>query len=700
MLTLDKISKDYGKKKNRFSCLTNVSVSFNDSSLNLIVGKSGSGKTTLSNIIGGLDSQTSGKLFFNDIEISKKNIDGYRNKNVSFVFQQFNLIESFTIKENFKIAFDLCQKTMDENVLRSILEKVSLLDNDILLSEFLSRYPKQLSVGQKQRVAIAIALVKNPSILILDEPTSALDEANSNKLVSLVKELSKSITVIITSHNKELFIDYADQVIGIVNKQTTILKAYEEKDECETTPNIKRGFFSFKETLKIALLNLKNKKMKLGTSLILSTLTVVLFGLAFLFQTCDVNEVRLRTQIQAGIKDALIVNTDEYYNHASYFHSYKKAQLSESQISYIENYTEGKCAPYYSYYSNLSLGSSFASSTKDVPSFLSEYLSLYYYVEVDSNSGLSDLSLTRYSELQNDTICRLPEKFDEVAISDLAAEVLKDEGLIQYINASSETITYVKSVDELIGLKLRNGLTITGIYSTSDNALEFWKPYLGKTYEDLQEFKNYEYINNARNGFSLSQCMLTKSGFSKSDSQKGANNIDSSYYVSLKGNYRSDFDFINSFKNGFRFVELQNWYSGYTNIIETFTSYFRVISWIVITILILVSFIITLNFFYSNIKAMEKDLGIFKAMGASKIAIALIILIQSLIVSVLEVIVAIIALLIISMVINSSVSVSLLSLNISIVSLQFLILLFSALLVSLFTSRKALTQTPINVIQQ
>ena len=199
MLELKNIFKEYRKST---PVLRNVCVSFQSKGLNLLVGPSGSGKTTLLNIIGGMDSSTAGRMFFDGKEITKRNVDSYRNTDVSFVFQDMNLIPSFTLRENLRLAFDLCQRKMTDKEVTTLLESVGLPDNGMTMDELLRRRPYELSIGQMQRFAIARSLIKNPRILLLDEPTNALDEDNAKKILSLLKALSKDRTVIVSSHDR------------------------------------------------------------------------------------------------------------------------------------------------------------------------------------------------------------------------------------------------------------------------------------------------------------------------------------------------------------------------------------------------------------------------------------------------------------------------------------------------------------------
>ena len=280
MLKLEKIEKRYSAKDNLI--LSDVNLEFQDCSFNLIFGKSGSGKTTLLNIIGGLDKHTNGNICFNNKIVDEKNLDEFRNSQVSFVFQKINLVESLSIRENFKIAFDLCKKPMTNETIEKVLKRVSLPDNDVDLKIFLKKKPNQLSVGQAQRVAIARSLIKDPSILIFDEPTSALDNENSKNVLKLLKDLSKDRIVIISSHDKGLFFENADQVIKIESGTASVIKENKNTRKENKINPFKKGFFSFVETLKIAILNLKNKKIRLATSVIISVIAMSLFGAFFL----------------------------------------------------------------------------------------------------------------------------------------------------------------------------------------------------------------------------------------------------------------------------------------------------------------------------------------------------------------------------------------------------------------------------------
>ncbi len=206
------LSKTYHVKKGEpVQALRNVNLTFGDTGMVFILGKSGSGKSTLLHLMGGLDKPTAGEIVLDgqsSANFKDADWDRYRNHNVGFVFQEYNLLPEFTVRDNVGIALELQKKKVDESVIDDILKEVELEDMG-------KRKPAELSGGQRQRVAIARALVKNPKILFADEPTGALDENTGKSILALLKKLSAGKLVIVVTHDRDFAEAYGDRIIEL-----------------------------------------------------------------------------------------------------------------------------------------------------------------------------------------------------------------------------------------------------------------------------------------------------------------------------------------------------------------------------------------------------------------------------------------------------------------------------------------------------
>ena len=195
-ITLSKISKEYTSKKlPSVKALDEVSFSLPDKGLFFVIGKSGSGKSTLLNIIGGIDSPTSGFLAINRERLDysdEKSFNAYRSNMVGFVFQEFNLIEDFSIRDNVRLPLLSVGDDISEEELDELLETVGL-------SGYKDKTPSCLSGGERQRVAIIRALAKKPKILLADEPTGNLDSESSRVIFDILKKLSHDMPVLVVT---------------------------------------------------------------------------------------------------------------------------------------------------------------------------------------------------------------------------------------------------------------------------------------------------------------------------------------------------------------------------------------------------------------------------------------------------------------------------------------------------------------------
>lgn len=205
------VKKEYQMGEVTIKALDNTSFTIEKGELVVIVGPSGAGKTTCLNILGGMDSVTSGKVLVDGKEVNKlknKELIKYRREDIGFVFQFYNLVQNLTAIENVELATQICKNSLEPE---TIIKKVGLKDR-------MKNFPSQLSGGEQQRVAIARAIAKNPKLLLCDEPTGALDYKTGKQILKLLQDTCRkeNMTVIIITHNSAIA-PMADKVIHFKN---------------------------------------------------------------------------------------------------------------------------------------------------------------------------------------------------------------------------------------------------------------------------------------------------------------------------------------------------------------------------------------------------------------------------------------------------------------------------------------------------
>lgn len=211
LIEFKKVTKCYDLGEKKILAADNISFTIDEGEFVVILGPSGAGKSTVLNLLGGMDYATDGEIIINGKNIagySDDELTDYRAENVGFVFQFYNLVPTLTAFENVALIRDVVKSSLDEvEVLKSVG-----------LEEHINKFPSQLSGGEQQRVSIARAICKNPSMLLCDEPTGALDSETGVIILDLLQQMSheKNKTVIIVTHNTALA-QAADRVIRIRN---------------------------------------------------------------------------------------------------------------------------------------------------------------------------------------------------------------------------------------------------------------------------------------------------------------------------------------------------------------------------------------------------------------------------------------------------------------------------------------------------
>ena len=220
-IEFNKITKLYKMGEIVIPALDEAEFTIERGELVCILGPSGAGKTTCLNILGGMDSPTSGTLYIDDTDITSlkgKQLITYRREDGGFVFQFYNLIQNLTALENVELAVQLCQDYIEPV---QVLAKVGLKDR-------MNNFPAQLSGGQQQRVAIARALAKNPKLLLCDEPTGALDDKTGQQILQVLEDTCRKekMTVIIVTHNSAIS-QMADRIIRFKNGKVASIQKNE-----------------------------------------------------------------------------------------------------------------------------------------------------------------------------------------------------------------------------------------------------------------------------------------------------------------------------------------------------------------------------------------------------------------------------------------------------------------------------------------
>lgn len=215
---LEQVTKVYRMGEVEIRAVDGIDFEINKGEFVVIVGPSGAGKTTVLNILGGMDSASTGKVLVDGKDVAKYNqrkLTSYRRDDIGFVFQFYNLIPNLTALENVELALQICKNPLDA---LTVLKEVGL-------EERKSNFPAQLSGGEQQRVSIARALAKNPKLLLCDEPTGALDYQTGKAILKLLQDMcrEKGMTVIVITHNTAIT-PMADRVIRIKNGKVSSMQ--------------------------------------------------------------------------------------------------------------------------------------------------------------------------------------------------------------------------------------------------------------------------------------------------------------------------------------------------------------------------------------------------------------------------------------------------------------------------------------------
>lgn len=485
MLELRNVSKSYKMKKGiQNHVLKNISLKFDSVGMTFILGKSGSGKSTLLNIIGGLDKYDSGDVSIFDKStknFKEKEFDSYRNNYIGFVFQEFNVIEDYTVYENIVLALELQNKKINQQEIETLLTKLEI--NDLK-----HRKINELSGGQKQRVTIARALIKDPKIILADEPTGNLDSETGLQVMGLLKEISKDTLVIVVSHNEEQAKLYGDRVIELKDGEVTSDSNPVTNLKSSSVFQLRSTKLPLKEALKLGFLSLKKRALKLFFTILLITFSTLFLIVTFVTKTYNVEENHLRLYKEKNL-NTVEIKKYVYLNDMRDYNQKHTGSLKTADIAMINNQIKKTWYPVYSLmnegnainffkinvYQQTDLFYGKPEQETDLYTFYPNQIQI---IESDLNKKL----------IPENIIGRVPQETNEIVISNYIADFILQNGIYEY---DTKQVYYPKTLEELVQ---SDKLFAFGSYNSAK--------IVGVINYDLKKYEKLKGIYQSENNYS------------------------------------------------------------------------------------------------------------------------------------------------------------------------------------------------------
>lgn len=610
MLETRNLSKRYKPKKGvMVEALKGVSLKFPEKGMVFLLGKSGSGKSTLLNLLGGLDKYDGGEIIING-ESSKnfkqKHFDSYRNTYLGFIFQEYNILEEFSVGANIAMAIELQGRKAEDEEINRILHEVDL-------EGYGNRKPNELSGGQKQRVAIARALVKNPKIIMADEPTGALDSATGKQVLDTLRKLSRDKLVIVVSHDREFAEKYADRVIELADGNVISDVEY-DKDDCKDVEALgitfeenqilvakgyhlteedrvhindyleamntdvasisvasgiskgrsfkktdqskislkKVGEFKliksklpFKSTVKIGANGLRYKKIRLCITILLSVVAFGLFGLADTFGSYNHIKTCANSLQDSDIEYASVHKARKVeYDDYTYYDSWGM-KINDEDLKDIENKTGVKMkGVYVPFEAGLSFSANTNYDTSELTGF--DIYPTYF-------TGFANVSEAELKAMDYELLCgKMPDGTkNEIGVSTTLCQTFLDYGYCDgtYTNGK-KNVTDIKEYSDMIGRELtleKEKYIITCVYDT-DFDFDRYKdlseePENLSTAQELLRFALYQELSYAQ-GYSLEQVAIVGDGFIEKKLVNEPEVKPVTNWISLEGEHGNNFVYL------------------------------------------------------------------------------------------------------------------------------------------------------------
>ncbi len=744
MITVEHLYKTYEDKSGQTNALTDVSFTLPETGLVFILGKSGSGKTTLLNMLGGMDSPTNGDIIINDQSLadkSGKELDEYRRKSVGFVFQDINLINSYTAGSNISLAAQIKGEKVSRDEVEALLKEVDLVDFEG--NTLYDRKIKDLSGGQKQRVAIARALIKNPDIILADEPTGALDSETGEDLFALLKKLSEDKLIIVVTHDRECAEKFGDRIIElkdgeiISDKQSHACIAddgagHEDAQEYthDDAPKKQAGrlwqltHLPVQRIVTLGLAGFKNKTVRLVLSVILAVIALTVFVFAASAIYTDTTLAEMRTAYSKGAC-TVTINPTGTYEGWDYYYGNRKTQhysgtissykFSKGQVDILESATS-----VYPCIVN-PVGSTSAEYVGNYNLTQSVRLNPYIYfsadlisrcVVINSQSNLEDIE---FSPATSDS--RLPQSTDEIAITDYQADIFTRLGYLDYdAEGEGAELQLIDKWSDMIGKSLL-GRTVVGIYSTEES-LDWFKQY-DKDFDGvyIEGYSDDFFVGQDISRWMRGDHMLKTAVIYSEDGW--ADNY-SAFIYRLTGSASHDRNIIRSLdydeltseetkvSTEYSYLHYSAYittaYTGYVNsgsvAVTVLTSdIFHEVCLIAGIVLAVFSALLLMNFLLVSTESRKRDIGILRSLGASRMDTVCVCAAQSVMVALLDFILAIIFGAVACLVINISSKVIMFSLEPLPILFLFLLCFGSVALATILPAIRTSKNNPVEILR-
>ncbi len=667
MLKLKNISKVYYSKGFKQTALNDITVAFRKSEFVSILGPSGSGKSTLLNIIGGLDKYTQGNLYIEGVSTRKYSDcdwDNYRSKKVGFIFQNYDLINYQTVLENVLLALNISGKS---KIKAKTLAKKAL--KDVGLEQMIKKKPQQLSGGQMQRVAIARALSKNPDIILCDEPTGALDSQTSLQIMEILKNISKEKLVIMVTHNINLANKYSDRIITIKDGAITYdTNPFDEDVNSLKKIKTKKKSLNKFTTFFISMKNLLTKKSRTILTSVAGSIGII--GISLILSLSQGVQKYIDKIEKETLSSYPISIEENYINYQNIF-SNNSEKCNDNSICFKNDISNNIVND-----NNLS---KFSNLLKNNYENINEYsLDINYNYDIDLNVYKDTIKIENASSylkqffdsdspmLKEYSLVygRLPEKFDEVIIItdengklplSIKNGLFLNNNIYENDNISYENIininfllvpetsyyvyennswNYIKFDQNRLNDVFSNGiyLKITGILKLNKNAVISESGFIGYTQQLIT------YLNDEVNTSGIKQAIIEN---------KEINPLTNDYYVDdlsyekMLDNigiienkspkkidiYPKNYKCKEKIENIIKKYNKENsdnkiYYTDYLKVfLSSINNLINVISYILIAFIgvsLVVTSIMICIITYISVLERTKEIGILRALGASK----------------------------------------------------------------------------------